>query len=177
MLNPEDLDKSQYLLYAWHRQDSDKEIKIGKSTAGRLYGRIVTAQTDNPYPIVFLGVQLVDAENEHDIKMFENSILRKFKKVRQEGEWVHRDDKVDRWIKENCEPVAIEDFKSFHRDKTRELRKKPDFVRRERQKTRERRANQKVVKEQGLPDPVNVAEDKPEDTKQKRSSGMFKRRK
>ena len=177
MLNPEELDKSQYLIYAWHRQDSDKEVKIGKSTAGRLYGRIVTAQTDNPYPVVFLGVQLVDAENEQDIKMFENNILRKFKKVREEGEWVYRDEKVDAWIQENCESVSIEDFKGFHRDKTRELRKRPDFVRRERQKTRERRANQKAVREQGLPEAVDIEQDEQKDTKNRRSSGMFKKRK
>jgi len=176
MLNAANLDKSQYLLYAWHRQDSDQEIKIGKSTAGRLYGRIVTAQTDNPYPIVFLGVQLVDAENEHEIKSYENSILKEFNKVRDEGEWVYRDEVVNEWLTQNCIPVAFEDFKGFHRDKTRELRKKPAFVERERRKTRERRAQQKAIKEQGLPEVVDISEDNSNIT-DRRSSGMFKKRK
>lgn len=174
MLDPERLDKSQYLLYAWCRQESEKEIKIGKSTAGRLYGRIITAQTDNPYPIVFLGVQLVDAENEYEMKRFENSVLEDFDKIREEGEWVFKTEEVERWIKESCIPVSYEEFKSFHRDKTRELRKKPMFVEREREKTRERRAKQKEAKSKGTPSEATT--EKVNQVKKRSTTGMFRPR-
>ena len=174
MLDPEKLDKSQYLLYAWCREESDKEIKIGKSTAGRLYGRIITAQTDNPYPIVFLGVQLVDAENEYEMKRFENSVLADFDKIRDEGEWVYKNEEVDTWIKEECIPVSYEEFKSFHRDKTRELRKKPMFVEREREKTRERRAKEREAKAKDAPQPTES--DKIKNVRKTASTGMFKPR-
>lgn len=174
MLDPEKLEKSQYLLYAWRRQESEKEIKIGKSTAGRLYGRIITAQTDNPYPIVFLGIQLVDAENEYEMKRFENSVLEDFDKIREEGEWVLKNEEVDSWIRDKCIPISFEAFKSFHRDKTRELRKKPMFVEREREKTRERRAKEREAKAKGTPQETKT--EKVRQARKTSTTGMFKPR-
>lgn len=173
MLNAEDLDKSQYLLYAWHRQDSDKEVKIGKSTAGRLYGRIITAQTDNPYNIVFLGVQLVDARNEYEMRNYENSVLRNFQRTRPGAEWVFYTDEVREWVEQECIPIDFQDFRTFHRDKTRELRKKPDFVERERKKTIERRAKEKAARDRGLPEVLySVKIEKPK----RKSSSLFIKR-
>ena len=173
MLNAEDLDKSQYLLYAWRRQDSDKEVKIGKSTAGRLYGRIITAQTDNPYNIVFLGVQLVDARNDYEMRNYENSVLRNFQRTRAGSEWVYFTDDVREWVEKECIPVDFNDFRTFHRDKTRELRKKPDFVEMERVKTIERRAKEKAAKETGLPEVLaSVTIKKPK----RKTQGLFRKR-
>ena len=176
MLNVETLKKDQYLLYAWHRKDSKEEIKIGKSTVGRLYGRLVSAQTENPYKIQFLGVILVDAETTYEMNEFETRILRQFNKIRTEGEWVYADEEVWDWVKTDLISVPLDDFKVFHRERTRQLRKNPMFVERERKQTKDRRAKQKAARENPTEE-ISVEAAANNSRSNRASSGMFKERK
>ena len=132
---------SQNIIYAWCRSESRKEVKVGKSTIGRIYGRIITAQTDNPYDIVLLGIELL--EDDVSVNIREKELLDRFGRIRSGGEWVFMSDDLQVWLDENCLKVDLSEFKVFHRDKTRNMRKDPDFRERERQATRERRAKAK----------------------------------
>jgi len=174
-LDPNALDRDQYILYAWHRQESDQEVKIGKSTVGRLYNRITSAQTDNPYPIQFIGIHLVDADNQHEMKIYEDEMLSYFNKVRDDGEWVYYDESVKKWIDTYFLKINYEDFIEFHREKTRRLRKKPGFVERENRATRERRANQRVARRKPNVPVVEVSEVENR-AKRSGSSSMRRRR-
>ena len=170
MLDPKELDKDQYLIYAWCREDSDDEVKIGKSTAGKLYGRIITAQTDNPYNIVFIGVQLVDAEDIYEMRKYEEGILDRFYRIRESAEWIINDEDARAWIKENITPIGLDEFKHFHRDKTREYRRKPMFVEKERKATRSRRAKERLARDKD----VNPITSPKENSKKQSKIGFFK---
>lgn len=131
----------QDIIYAWCRSESTKEVKVGKSTIGRIYGRIITAQTDNPYNIRLLGIELL--EDDISVNNREKELIDRFGRIRDGGEWVFMSDDLQSWLDDNCLSVDLSEFKIFHRDKTRNMRKDPDFVKREREATRERRAKSK----------------------------------
>ncbi len=120
------LKREQYFVYAWRYEGDDTACKIGKSSAGSFWGRTAPARTTHYQDIEILGIQLCAAEAEAESL---EKYLRdeRFKRVRQDREWVYLTDDVWCWIETDCmeNPPQIEEFDALanHREQHKNTEK------------------------------------------------------